>query len=129
MASSSDQRYLDDMPRRDSIDDAPEGSGLLSQDPEKQSTSISHSSQPHEDTVSTNKKLAYLAGYFICNIGLTLYNKAILGSVRPLSLFTSLRLAFSCRHSTQPYLKTTTNSKPSSASHGCSQPSTPAAAA
>jgi hypothetical protein len=83
MASSSQHRYVDDMPRRDSIDDTPEGSGLLSQDPEKQSTSTSHSSQPHEDTVSTNKKLAYLAGYFICNIGLTLYNKAILGSVSP----------------------------------------------
>ena len=37
--------------------------------------------QNHEDTVSTKKKLIALAGYFICNIGLTIYNKAILGSV------------------------------------------------
>ena len=37
--------------------------------------------QNHEDTVSTKKKLIALAGYFVCNIGLTIYNKAILGSV------------------------------------------------
>ena len=41
--------------------------------------------QHHEDTVSINKKLWYLLGYFICNIGLTLYNKAILGSVSHMS--------------------------------------------
>jgi hypothetical protein len=37
--------------------------------------------QNHEDTVPTRTKLIALAGYFLCNIGLTMYNKAILGSV------------------------------------------------
>jgi hypothetical protein len=35
----------------------------------------------HEDTVPTRIKLFALAGYFLCNVGLTMYNKAILGSV------------------------------------------------
>jgi len=34
----------------------------------------------HEDTVPTKTKLVALLCYFLCNIGLTLYNKAILGS-------------------------------------------------
>lgn len=34
-----------------------------------------------EYTVSTRKKLLALAGYFFCNVGLTIYNKAVLGSV------------------------------------------------
>lgn len=60
--------------------------GLLAQDVEKGQDSSNSDMNPerpqhHEDTVSTNKKLWYLLGYFICNIGLTLYNKAILGSV------------------------------------------------
>jgi len=31
--------------------------------------------------VPTRKKLVALLGYFLCNIGLTLYNKAVLGKV------------------------------------------------
>jgi hypothetical protein len=60
-----------------------EQAGLLASDAEKGQADISGPQQPqhHEDTVSMDKKLWYLLGYFICNIGLTLYNKAILGSV------------------------------------------------
>lgn len=36
----------------------------------------------HEYTVPLRTKLIALAGYFLCNIGLTIYNKAILGSFR-----------------------------------------------
>ena len=34
-----------------------------------------------EYTVPTTKKLMALGVYFLCNVGLTLYNKAVLGSV------------------------------------------------
>lgn len=51
----------------------------------------------YERTVSTKKKFFALLGYFVCNVGLTLYNKAVLGKVRvavcndffPLTLDTS----------------------------------------
>lgn len=36
-----------------------------------------------EYRVSTSKKLAALAAYFSLNLGLTLYNKAVLGQVQP----------------------------------------------
>ncbi|KAH9904397.1 triose-phosphate transporter family-domain-containing protein [Xylariomycetidae sp. FL2044] len=52
--------------------------------------SISSPSVNHEDTVSLQKKLGALAGYFMCNIGLTIYNKAILGSFRFPWLLTAL---------------------------------------
>lgn len=67
--------------------------GLLAQDVEKgQASQVTPPTQHHEDTVSTQKKLVYLAGYFLCNIGLTLYNKAILGSVSfPAPILSSLR--------------------------------------
>lgn len=42
----------------------------------------------HEDTVSTRDKLVALGVYFLCNIGLTIYNKAILGSVMTTCLLT-----------------------------------------
>ena len=35
-----------------------------------------------EHSVSARKKLIALAGYFFCNVGLTIYNKAVLGPVR-----------------------------------------------
>ena len=44
--------------------------------------------QNHEDTVAIRDKLIALAGYFLCNIGLTIYNKAILGSVMTTRLLT-----------------------------------------
>ncbi|KIV88873.1 hypothetical protein PV10_08506 [Exophiala mesophila] len=46
--------------------------------------------QNHEDTVAIRDKLIALAGYFLCNIGLTIYNKAILGSFRFPWLLTAL---------------------------------------
>lgn len=71
--------------RDDSLEDDSEQKAFIATDVEKGQASepalLQASPQHHEDTVSTNKKLWYLAGYFICNIGLTLYNKAILGSV------------------------------------------------
>ena len=39
-----------------------------------------------EYSVSTNKKLAALAAYFALNLGLTLYNKAMLGQVSFISV-------------------------------------------
>lgn len=35
-----------------------------------------------EYNVSTGRKFAYLSVYFLCNIALTIYNKAVLGKVR-----------------------------------------------
>lgn len=37
---------------------------------------------PTEYRVSTKRKLTYLATYFLFNLGLTIYNKAVLGKVR-----------------------------------------------
>lgn len=89
MAATSSTSYRDDNERKLSIDvNDTEQAGLLAADVEKGQAIPSPSSHTHhEDTVSTNKKLMYLAGYFLCNIGLTLYNKAILGSVSPLCFF------------------------------------------
>ncbi|RYP49473.1 hypothetical protein DL768_004832 [Monosporascus sp. mg162] len=78
-----------DQVRHDSLDaDTTEQAGLLSGhegdvDLEKGAVQQTPATPPqnHEDTVSTRKKLIYLAGYFVCNIGLTIYNKAILGSL------------------------------------------------
>ncbi|RYO77170.1 hypothetical protein DL762_009438 [Monosporascus cannonballus] len=78
-----------DQVRHYSLDaDTTEQAGLLSEgdgdaDLEKGAVQPTPAAPPqnHEDTVSTKKKLIYLAGYFICNIGLTIYNKAILGSL------------------------------------------------
>lgn len=42
---------------------------------------ISPAPVPTEYDVSTSKKLAALAAYFALNLGLTLYNKAMLGQV------------------------------------------------
>ncbi|RYP61731.1 hypothetical protein DL771_010026 [Monosporascus sp. 5C6A] len=78
-----------DQVRRNSLDaDTTEQAGLLSEregdvDLEKGAVQQTPATPPqnHEDTVSTKKKLTYLAGYFVCNIGLTIYNKAILGSL------------------------------------------------
>jgi hypothetical protein len=83
MASRSSTSYRDTSESRQSYDaNDTEQAGLLTEDVEKgQDSSLSPLTPHHEDTVSTNKKLVYLAGYFLCNIGLTLYNKAILGSV------------------------------------------------
>lgn len=39
------------------------------------------SSLLYERTISTRKKSLSLLGYFVCNVGLTLYNKAVLGKV------------------------------------------------
>lgn len=35
-----------------------------------------------ERMVSTKQKFVALLGYFLCNVGLTVYNKAVLGKVR-----------------------------------------------
>ncbi|RYP02508.1 hypothetical protein DL766_010335 [Monosporascus sp. MC13-8B] len=87
-----------DQVRHYSLDaDTTEQAGLLSEgdgdaDLEKGAVQPTPAAPPqnHEDTVSTKKKLIYLAGYFICNIGLTIYNKAILGSFRFPWLLTAL---------------------------------------
>lgn len=42
---------------------------------------LPRSSVIYEQTVSTKKKLLALLGYFVCNVGLTVYNKAVLGKV------------------------------------------------
>ncbi|RYP02281.1 hypothetical protein DL764_005847 [Monosporascus ibericus] len=87
-----------DQVRHNSLDaDTTEQAGLLSEregdvDLEKGALQQTPATPPqnHEDTVSTRKKLIYLAGYFVCNIGLTIYNKAILGSFRFPWLLTAL---------------------------------------
>lgn len=83
MAARTSNAFRDDNEGKQSFDaNDTEQAGLLAQDVEKgQAAQAASPTQHHEDTVSTHKKLIYLAGYFLCNIGLTLYNKAILGSV------------------------------------------------
>lgn len=86
MAVGSTSRDSGDSSRLslDSIN-ALEKDNLLDQDVEAQKFYETKPVQPvnHEDTIATRKKLIALAGYFVCNIGLTIYNKAVLGSVRP----------------------------------------------
>ncbi|ETN43807.1 uncharacterized protein HMPREF1541_11131 [Cyphellophora europaea CBS 101466] len=91
MATRLSSSYHDDSEINTNFDvDDREQAGLLAQDVEKGQEAITPPSQHHEDTVSTNKKLVYLFGYFLCNIGLTLYNKAILGSFKFPWLLTAL---------------------------------------
>jgi len=45
-----------------------------------------------EYSIPAKRKLIYLAGYFLLNLGLTIYNKAVLGTVS-LALFWYLRTA------------------------------------
>ena len=47
---------------------------------------------PLEYNIPTGKKVIALAIYFLCNVGLTLYNKAVLGSVSPLYVGLSCRV-------------------------------------
>lgn len=83
MMAAAPTSFRDDSETKLSFDaNDSDRAGLLAQDVEKgQASQVTPPTQHHEDTVSTQKKLIYLAGYFLCNIGLTLYNKAILGSV------------------------------------------------
>jgi len=91
MAVAPSSRDSSDSSSRPSLDgvDALEKDNLLNQDVEAQKFYEPKPAQPinHEDTVATRKKLIALAGYFICNIGLTIYNKAVLGSVCAASCF------------------------------------------
>ena len=59
-----------------------EQASLLSQQVDVEKAPLPPPPISHEHTVSTRKKLVALFGYFVCNVGLTLYNKAVLGSVR-----------------------------------------------
>lgn len=43
-----------------------------------------------EYSIPAKRKLAYLAGYFLLNLSLTIYNKAVLGTVS-IALFLYLR--------------------------------------
>jgi hypothetical protein len=43
-----------------------------------------------EYNVSTGRKFAYLSVYFLCNIALTIYNKAVLGKVRTVFSYSGL---------------------------------------
>jgi hypothetical protein len=43
-----------------------------------------------EYNVSTGRKFAFLSVYFLCNVALTIYNKAVLGKVR--TVFSHSRL-------------------------------------
>ena len=64
--------------------DEKEQAGLLSfpeNDYDVEKASTTPPTINHEHTVSTRRKLLALAGYFFCNVGLTIYNKAVLGSV------------------------------------------------
>jgi len=94
MAVAPSSRDSSDSSSRPSLDgvDALEKDNLLNQDVEAQKFYEPKPAQPinHEDTVATRKKLIALAGYFVCNIGLTIYNKAVLGSFRFPWLLTAL---------------------------------------
>lgn len=56
----------------------------LIEDVEAQTPSVAKSAATSgaEYEVPTRTKLIYLGGYFMLNLGLTIYNKAMLGSVR-----------------------------------------------
>ena len=65
-----------------------EREGLLASDLERDGRVVQNQASPtmttldsYEHTVSTRRKLLALLGYFICNIGLTLYNKTVFGFV------------------------------------------------
>ncbi|KAH7031652.1 triose-phosphate transporter family-domain-containing protein [Microdochium trichocladiopsis] len=91
VVSSSRTSSESSRPSLDGID-ALEKDNLLDQDVEAQKFHEQKPAQPinHEDTIATRKKLIALAGYFVCNIGLTIYNKAILGSFKFPWLLTAL---------------------------------------
>lgn len=55
--------------------------GRVLENDEKPTTLPTPAAPEHEHTVPTRKKLVALLGYFLCNVGLTLYNKAVLGKV------------------------------------------------
>lgn len=52
--------------------------------------SLQSQSSTLEYSIPAKRKLVYLAGYFILNLTLTIYNKAVLGTVS-LTLFCYLR--------------------------------------
>ncbi|KAL1305403.1 hypothetical protein AAFC00_002291 [Neodothiora populina] len=72
--------------------------GLLSEDVEKQSIPAEVKAESVKEgaeyLVSTRKKLSFLAIYFALNLGLTLYNKAVLGPFKFPWLLTALHTAF-----------------------------------
>jgi hypothetical protein len=81
-----------DPPESFELEDAPSNQGLLSNiehdDLEKQSTNVFSDASPstttksqdgHEYTISTRTKMLCLGLYFVMNLSLTLYNKAVLG--------------------------------------------------
>lgn len=55
--------------------------GRVLEDDEKPIVPPTPTAAEHEHMVPTRKKLVALLGYFLCNVGLTLYNKAVLGKV------------------------------------------------
>jgi hypothetical protein len=65
------------------MDETSPSAGLLSQmdEAEKQSTVEAQTpkSDGHEYTITTRTKMLCLGLYFLMNLGLTLYNKAVLG--------------------------------------------------
>ena len=55
----------------------------LEQNPTEENTAQCSTTQfDLEYRIPTGTKLAYLSVYFLCNISLTIYNKAVLGKVR-----------------------------------------------
>lgn len=96
MAEPFEKDLLDDS-SSDSIDVKDiERANLLTSDNdhdvEKTTTQVSSppSDHRHEHTVPLQRKLLYLLGYFLCNVGLTIYNKAVLGSFKFPWLLTAL---------------------------------------
>jgi len=69
--------------------------GHVLEDDEKPIVSPTPTAPEHEHTVPTRKKLVALLGYFLCNVGLTLYNKAVLGKVCHFSMLKLSKLSSS----------------------------------
>lgn len=103
--------------KKERQDDLESGVQLLS--PQEQGASPPASpSVAAEYRTSTYTKLLYLAGYFFCNISLTLYNKFILGKV--------CRVFAPCGPVYCKLFDTDAVCLCSSRTHGCLQRSTPA---
>lgn len=56
----------------------------------------------YDRSVSMQRKLIALLGYFVCNVGLTIYNKAILGKVNMLTSYTALTFVETIANSVCP---------------------------
>jgi hypothetical protein len=66
-------------------------SDLEAQATEKKDAQFQSAKAETEYNVPTWKKVAYLTVYFLLNISLTIYNKAVLGNVSQLALVFHLR--------------------------------------